>query len=477
MISLSKNKRIHFIGIGGGGMSAIARILLEMEYKVSGSDLKESISTIRLKDFGATIYYGHTEANLRLADVVVVSTAISHDNPEYAFAVAEKLPILHRAQMLGLLMDEFSHRISVCGTHGKTTTSSMITRILEFGGKKPTFLIGADLNDYGSNAMLGGLDYFVAESDESDGSFLHLSPSIGVFNNLEPEHMDYYKTWENVIAHFHKFMAGVVDRGGYMVINADEPALVDIATQFDRSKSRYFGIQTDASVRAVDLQFSPEGAHYTLMIDGKSAGEVYLKVHGVHNIYNALAATVVALNEGISVDTIKKSLFNFTGTKRRFQLIGEVNSISVYDDYGHHPTEIRVTLDGARRSLNRRIVCIFQPHRYTRTRDLLEVFPTSFEAAGLVVITEVYSANEQKIRGVSGRLIVDKMKANGFDNVMFVANKSMVASKLIPLLRPDDVVITMGAGDISSVGKEIVAQLKSSPKELRPVGDADSHTA
>jgi len=477
MMVLSKNKRIHFIGIGGSGMSAIARILLEMEYKVSGSDLKESISTIRLKDFGATIYYGHAESNLRLADVVVVSTAIAKDNPEYAYAIAEKLPILHRAQMLGLLMNEFAHKISVCGTHGKTTTSSMVTRILEFGGKKPTFLIGADLNDYGSNAILGGLDYFVAESDESDGSFLHLSPTIGVFNNLEPEHMDYYKTWENVVEHFRKFMDGLVTRDGVLMVNADEPALVEIAQEFDPKKVCYFGIHAEAMVRATDLQFSPEGAHFTLVIDGKPTGEVYLKVHGVHNVYNALAATSVALHEGISVDTIKKSLFNFTGTKRRFQLIGEVNSIAVYDDYGHHPTEIRVTLDGAKRSMNRRLVCIFQPHRYTRTRDLLEVFPTSFEAADLVVITEVYSANEQKIRGISGKLIVEKMKANGFSDVYFIANKSMVASKLIPMLRPNDVVITMGAGDISSVGKEIVAQLKSAAPESAVVEGTHSHPA
>lgn len=474
MISLSKNKKIHFIGIGGGGMSAIARILLEMGYRVSGSDLKETISTIRLKDYGATLYYGHDSSNLRLADVVVVSTAIAADNPEYAFAIQEKIPVLHRAQMLGLLMDQFCHKISICGTHGKTTTSSMVTRILEFADKKPTFLVGADLNDYGTNAKLGGSDYFVAESDESDGSFLHLGATIGLFNNLEAEHMDHYKTWENLVDHFKRFMAGVIARGGYMAVNADDPALVDIATQFERQHTRYFGIQNDAQVRAVDLQFSVEGAHFTLMVDGKSAGEVYLKVHGIHNIYNALAATTIALDEGISVDTIKKSLFNFTGTKRRFQLVGEVNGIAVYDDYGHHPTEIRVTLDGAKKSLNRRIVCVFQPHRYTRTRDLLEVFPLAFDAADVTVITEVYSANEQKIRGISGRLIVDKMKENGKESTCFISNKSLIAKKLMPMLQPDDVVITMGAGDISSVGKEIVAQLKLLQPRPEPVGEHHS---
>lgn len=465
------------MGIGGVGMSAIARILLEMGYRVSGSDLKESINTIRLKDFGATIFYGHDTSNLRLADLIVISTAISEDNPEYAFAVAEKIPIVHRAQMLGMLMSEFNHKISVCGTHGKTTTSSMMTRILEFGGKKPTFLVGADLNDYGSNAMLGERDYFVAESDESDGSFLHLDATIGIYNNLEAEHMDYYKTWDNLVDHFRRFMAGVIDRGGYMVVNADEPALCAIAAEFDAKHSHYFGIQNDAPVKAVDLQFSPEGAHFTLVVDGKSMGEVYLKVHGVHNVYNALAATVVALREGISVDIIKKSLFNFTGTKRRFQLVGEVNTISVYDDYGHHPTEIRVTLDGAKRSLNRRIICVFQPHRYTRTRDLLEVFPFSFDAASVTIITEVYSANEQKIRGISGKLIVEKMKANGYEMALFVANKSMVARKLLPLLQPNDVVITMGAGDITSVAKEIVAQLKSIHPLPESFGDDHSHSA
>lgn len=455
-------------------MSAVARILLEMGYKVSGSDLKESISTIRLKDFGATIYYGHEPSNLRRADVIVVSTAIAHDNPEYAHAVAEKIPILHRAQMLGLLMEEFGHKISVCGTHGKTTTSSMMTRILEFASKKPTFLVGADLNDYGSNAQLGNTDYFVAESDESDGSFLHLLPSIALFTNLEPEHMDYYRTWENVVDHFQRFMAGIVDRNGYLVINADDQALCDIASRFEPKFIRYYGIHQAAAVQATEIQYSTEGTHFTLVIDGKSVGEVYLKVHGKHNVYNSLAAITTALNENVSVDTIKKSLFNFTGTKRRFQLVGDVNHIAVYDDYGHHPTEIKATLEGAKNSLNRRIVCVFQPHRYTRTRDLLEVFPLSFSAADVVVITEVYSANEQKIRGISGKLIVEKMREAGFEHVCFVANKSMVASKLIPILQPNDVVITMGAGDISSVGKEIVAQLKTLQSD--PIGQGDAHS-
>ncbi len=474
-MGLNKKKVIHFIGIGGSGMSAIARILLEMGFKVSGSDLKESITTIRLKDFGATLFYGHQPENLRRADMVVVSTAISKDNPEYAYAVSEKIPMVHRAQMLGLVMKKFGQKISVCGTHGKTTTSSMATRLLAFADKTPTYVVGADLNDYGTNAQLGDMGYFVAESDESDGSFLHLEPNIALFTNLEAEHMDYYKTWANVVRHFTQFMEGVTSRGGYLVINADDTALSQISGQFPPRQVKRYGIDESAPVRATDIRFNPDGTHFSLWIDGNSVGDVYLKVHGRHNVYNALATITMGLNEGISIDTIKKSMFNFTGTKRRFQHIGTVDSISVFDDYGHHPTEIKTTLDGAKHSLNRRVVCIFQPHRYTRTRDLLEVFPASFDSASTVVITEVYSANEQKIVGISGQLIVDKMKERGFKDVMFIANKSLVASTILPMLQPEDVVITMGAGDISSVGKELIAQLKTH-HESTELGASHSHT-
>ena len=457
---ISQSKTIYFIGIGGAGMSALAKLLLEMGYKVAGSDVKESVSTIRLKDIGAIIHYPQDPKNLRLADVVVVSTAIAEDNPEYAHARSEKLPIMHRAEMLGYIMTQFKTNISVCGTHGKTTTSSMVTRVLEFGNGKPTFVIGADLHDYGVNARLGERSYLVAESDESDGSFLKLAPTVAILNNLEAEHMDYYHTWENLVSHFNTFAQGVIERKGMIIANKDDEALRGVLAPLDPLHIRYFGINAPASVSASGIQHDADGIQFQLHVDGNAHGCVTLKVHGLHNVYNALAAITLGVHEGIAIPTIIDSLGHFSGTKRRFQLIGESQNIRVYDDYGHHPTEVNTTLSGVKLALGRRIICIFQPHRYTRTRDQMTTFPTAFQSADHVIITEVYAANEPKIRGISGKLLADKIKGTGQNGVEFIANKSMIAAKLVPQLRPGDVVITMGAGDIATVGKELLAQLK-----------------
>ena len=460
-MEISKHKTLHFIGIGGAGMSAIATVALEMGYSVTGSDLKESISTIRLKDLGAKIFFGNKPANLREADVVIVSTAIPDDNPEYAHAKQEKMVILRRAEMLDVLMRHFQRRISVAGTHGKTTTSSMVAKALMDNGKKPTYLVGADLRDLGGNAGLGTSDYFVAESDESDGSFLYLHPNVGIITNIETDHLDYYKDFDNIKFHFQKFMQGIRDRQGYLIINRDDPVLVELAKPFEEHVI-YYGIHTKAEVMATKIVHTPEGSNFTLKINGRDKGEVYLQVYGQHNVSNCLSVIALGIKENISLEGIKKSLFGFSGAKRRFQWIGQENGIDVYDDYGHHPTEIYTTLDGAKRSFpERRVICIFQPHRYTRTRDLLESFPDAFQAADMTIITEVYSANEEKIAKISGRLIVDKVKAKFAAEARFIAKKSDIPKTLVPLLRPGDLVITMGAGDIHTVAKELVAQLKT----------------
>ncbi len=459
-MQISQSKTIYFIGIGGAGMSALAKLLIEMGHKVAGSDLKESVTTIRLKDIGATIYYPQHPANLRLADIIVYSTAISEDNPEYRHAKSEKMVMMHRAEMLNYIMEQFRTKISICGTHGKTTTSSMVTRVLECGQCKPTFVIGADLNDYGSNANLGERTYFVAESDESDGSFLHLHPNVAILTNLEPEHMDYYQSWETLTHYFKQFSQGVLDRDGYLIVNKDDAALLELVAPMDPLRIRYFGINSPASVSASDIQHTPDGVQFKLYVDGNMCGTVQLKVHGIHNVYNALAAATLGVAESVSIGAIKDSLAQFSGTKRRFQLMGDVHGIRVYDDYGHHPTEVATTLAGAKLALGARLICVFQPHRYTRTRDQMDVFPDAFESADYVVITEVYAANEPKIKGISGKVMVDKMRDRGMNHVEFIANKSMVAAKLLPQLQQGDVVITMGAGDISTVGKEILAQLR-----------------
>ncbi len=460
-MDITPNKVIHFIGIGGAGMSAIARILLEKNYQVTGSDLKENANTIRLRDCGAEIFLGHDPSNLRRADIIVVSTAIPEENPEYNLALQEKRPILRRAEMLEFLMNQFPKKIAVAGTHGKTTTTAMVTRVLESANMHPTYLIGAELGDYGGNAALGTGPYFVAESDESDGSFLCLHPNISIVNNIEPEHLEYFKNFENVVDHFTKFMKGTLDRDGVLIVNFDDPQIRKIVSKFDDSAIFSFSIQTPSRVMAKDISHLPDGTRFTLIIDGDNHGEVFLRVFGLHNVYNSLAAISLGLCERLSLDFVKKGLFEFHGTKRRFQFIGDHAGIQIFDDYAHHPTEIRTTLEGAKKSLNRRLVCVFQPHRYTRTRDLLEVFPQSFDAADLVVITEVYSAHEKKIAGISGKLIVDRISGKKKSDVLFISKKSEIAFKIMPYLKEGDVVVTMGAGDIHTVGKEIYSRLKA----------------
>jgi len=457
---IPKHKTIHFIGIGGVGMSGLARILLAQGYKVSGTDMKETIQTIRLRDLGATLFYGHDAANLRLADIVVVSSAIDTQNPELAYAIAEHIPVIKRGELLGILMQSFKTRIAVCGTHGKTTTSAMTSRVLDMCGKMPTFVIGADVHDYGINAVLGEPDFFVAESDESDGSFLYQEPSVGLFTNLEQEHMEHYGSLENLKDHFLRFMEGIVSRDGILVINADDPILHELGQQFPSTSVQWYGCQEHLSCRASDIEHTPEGVRFQLFLNQENQGLVQLTLMGTHQVYNSLAVIAMAHRLNLSLSDVKKGLLQFSGTKRRCQLVGETSGISVYDDYAHHPTEIRVTLDALKLSMKRRLICVFQPHRYSRTKDLLPQFPSSFGSADITFITEIYSVNETKTRGLSGKLIVEKMKDLGIKDAFFVPKKSDLARKLIPLLLPGDVVVMMGAGDISSVGKELVAQLR-----------------
>ncbi len=459
-MSISKYKTLYFIGIGGAGMSAIAHVALQKGYTVAGSDLKETITTMRLKDLGATIYIGQKASHLRKADVVVVSTAIPKDNPEYAHAIQEKLPILKRAQMLDVLMNDCEKRISVAGTHGKTTTSSMAAKLLVDADKNPTFLVGADIKGMGSNAGLGTDDYFVAESDESDGSFLDLHPNIGIITNVEADHLDFYKDLSMIMDYFKTFMDGIVKRKGYLILNGDDANLRELGKAVD-TRVLWYGLSEQVPIRATNLVSTEEGIRFSLILDGQPAGDVDLQIFGTHNVYNALSVIAFGLQEGIPLETIKKSLYGFQGTKRRFQKIGEEQGISVYDDYGHHPTEIQTTLEGAKKSFpNKRLICIFQPHRYTRTRDLIDSFPDAFTSADMTVITEVYAANEKKIEHISGEVIVDKIIERHKQDALFVSKKSDIPKLLLPKLKAGDFIITMGAGDIHTVAKEIVTQLK-----------------
>jgi len=421
------NKTLHFIGIGGSGMSPIARIFLQKGFRVTGSDLKENWNTLTLKEEGAKIYFGHHPSNLREAHVVVVSTAIPQDNVEYQAAKDRLLPLIRRAEALDILMNHYSKKIAIAGTHGKTTTTSMITRVLEANQKTPTYLIGSELMDYGGHSGLGNGEYIVAESDESDGSFLCLHPNIAVVTNIEAEHMEYFKNMENTRVHFRTFMESVLNTRGYVIVNKDDKEILSLAESFPVDQVHYFSIKQESPVMAKGLRETETGIVFKLLVNGCEEGEVDLKVYGQHNVYNALAAIAFGLRENLELDRIKKGLSQFLGTKRRFQLIGQHNTISIFDDYGHHPTEIKTTLEAAKKSFNKRIICIFQPHRYTRTRDLLEWFPHSFSFADKVVITEIYSAHEPKIDGISGKIIVSPL-AGGLSSPYFSGSSSPLLS-------------------------------------------------
>ncbi len=464
---LSRQSLIHFVGIGGSGMSAIARICLAQGYRVSGSDIKESVNTIRLKDLGAKIFYKHTASNVRAVDLVVVSGAIDADNDEITGAQQNGIPVWRRAEMLAELMAGFTHKISVAGTHGKTSTTSMVTAILDAAQEHPTYLIGADMNDFGGNAALGSGPYFVAESDESDGSFLDLVPNVGIITNIEAEHMNYFGDLDNLLDHFQRFAEGIFERDGYVVVNMDDGYLSQMARQWDSSKWVGFGLRNPAELGAENIQFHKTGVSFDLLVNGEVKQNIKLKVYGQHNVYNALAAAGVGLREGLDLKTIAEGLEKFSGTRRRFQLIGQVQDITVMDDYGHHPTEIKATLSGARNSMNCRIVCVFQPHRYTRTQYFMDDFAGAFESADVVVITPIYAANEPAIPGVTSEKLGKLVQAQHSGKVISCRQKSQVYTHLLAEIKPGDLVITMGAGDIHTVAKELVARLKIEAGESR----------
>ena len=465
MIDITPQKRIHFLGIGGCGMSAIAKLLLKLNYKVSGTDMKESTTTIRLRDEGARIFIGHSVSNVREADVIVVSTAISEDNEEYQAALDAQLPILHRSEMLNFIMSHYSHKISVAGTHGKTTTSGLTSCLFWQQKQKPTFIVGSDVPTLGTNADLGHSNYVIAESDESDGSFLNLEPTVAILLNLEEEHMNYYKTKETLIDHFKTFMSGVIDRGGYLIVNAADENLMALASTFPEKKILTYALTGEADVVAEDIAYHSWGTSFKAIQSNGETAELKTQLFGAHNVENALAAYLCGVKELLTPTEIKNGLYAFTGTKRRMQHIGTVNDVSVYDDYGHHPTEVSTTLKGLKDCLQRPITCIFQPHRYSRTQDLLDEFASCFDAADTVIITEVFAANETPIPGISGQALVDKMHAKGLKSCEFIAKKSDIPPALLSRLNPNDIVITMGAGDVHIVAKELVTRLKKDDQQ------------
>lgn len=469
-IDLDKSQKIHFIGVGGIGMSAIAKILLEKKYNISGSDLKESINTIRLKDLGATIFYEHDASNIRDADLVVVSSAINDDNVEVIAAKNKGISIIKRAEMLALIMPDSNKKIAITGTHGKTTTTSMLTKVFKVCGEDPTFVVGGNLSEteITGNAGMGSGKYFIFEADESDGSFLFLKPTIAVITSIEAEHMNYFGTMKRVKEAYLSF-AKLVPKGSYIVINYDYEFCRELMKELQGIKIITYGLHENAEYRPINQRYHEKGSWYEVVKGNKILGAVKLRVPGEHNIINSLAAIAISNEEGLRFSRVANALERFIGAKRRFQLIGKANGVLFFDDYAHHPTEIKATLKAAKAGWGRRVICIFQPHRFTRTQHLTEEFGESFGDADHVIISEIFSAGEEPIKNISGKNIVEVIEKRTKKTPVYFPRKDEIAEYLVSIIQKGDIVITMGAGDIHTVGKEIYQRLKQRQEKEKKV--------
>ena len=456
----SSIKKIHFVGIGGIGMSGIAEILLDQGFSVSGSDKGLSEVTEHLQKLGAAVYEGHKIKNVAGdVDVLVYSSAVPPDNPEILEAQRRKIPVIRRAEMLAEVM-RLKYGIGIAGTHGKTTTTSMISLVLLEGGLDPTVIVGGKLSGLGgTNARLGHGDFIVVEADEFDRSFLSLTPTIAVLTTLETDHLDCYRDLEDIKGAFIQF-ASKVPFYGFVVLCLDEPALLDIMSQLSRKKIITYGLNPQADVQAVDVHHKDNTSTFMVVRGGSDLGEVTLQVPGKHNVQNSLAAITAGLELGVPFDKVKRGIEKFAGVYRRWEKKGEVAGMTLYDDYAHHPTECRATLAGAKAGWRRRVVCVFQPHLYTRTRDFYEEFGKSFLLSDVLVVTDVYPAREEPIQGITGELIVDAAKRFGHKDVHYVPDKKQVPGYLKSIVKSGDIVITMGAGDIWKYGEEFLKQLK-----------------
>lgn len=448
-----KVKNIHFVGIGGIGMSGIAEVLLNTGYTISGSDLNETDLTKRLASLGAKIFYGHRASNLEEADVVVTSTAVKKDNPEVLASHQRNIPVIPRAEMLAeLLKMKFS--IAVSGSHGKTTTTSMIAMILAHGDLDPTMVIGGKLACIGSNARLGDGEYIVAEADESDGSFLRLSPSISVITNIDREHLDYYRNIEEIKEAFLQF-ANIVPFYGSTILCVDDENIVEILPEIKRRVITY-GLSAQSDYQARDIYFEGSSSSFALYYRGDFLGDISLNVPGLFNVYNSMAAIAVALELDMDFPKIREGIKSYVGVQRRLEIKGKVSGITVIDDYGHHPTEIRATLAAAKQVWDKRIIVVFQPHRYTRTKALFDDFLTSFPDADILILTDIYAASENKIEGVHASGLCEGIKSRGQNDVIYMPSFDRIVDHLLAIAEPTDVIITLGAGDVWKIGEDFL---------------------
>ncbi len=471
----AKIQRIHFVGIGGIGMSGIAEVLLNLGYKVSGSDLKASATTHRLGSLGAITFEGHCAENVLGADVVVTSSAIAADNSEVTTARALHIPVIRRAEMLAELM-RLKYGIAVAGMHGKTTTTSMVAAVLAAGGLDPTVVVGGRVDAMGSNARLGKSQYLVAEADESDRTFLKLSPILAVVTNIDREHMDCYRDMHDVEQTFLEFMDRVPFYGMIVACN-DNDDLRRLLPAVHRRTMTY-GLRGDSDFHISEVHSSAGGgdqlalSSFCVSYRGKDLGQFHLRVPGEHNVRNATAAIAVGVGVDIPIDAIRRGLQQFNGVDRRFQLKGRVNGITVIDDYGHHPTEIRATLAAARQCGFQKVHVIFQPHRYTRTQRLVDEFATAFGDADSVQVLDIYAASEAPIEGVTGESLTQRINAAGGARAQYAGSFADAVSFATEQAAPGDMIVTLGAGNVSQLAPQLLEALKSRAEqaetEVRP---------
>ncbi len=451
-------KKVHFVGIGGIGMSGIAEILVNQGFEVSGSDKALSEVTDRLESIGIKVYEGHSPENLKDADVLVYSSAVQIDNPEVQAAIERKIPIIKRSEMLAETM-RMKYGIGIAGTHGKTTTTSMVGLTLTEGGIDPTIIVGGKLSGLGgTNARLGNGEFIVVEADEFDRTFLKLTPTIAAITTLESEHLDTYKDLDDIKSAFVEF-ANKVPFYGFVALCLDEPALQDILPQINKKIITY-GLTAQADVRATDIISSGFKTTYKVRYFNQELGELTLKIPGKHNVLNSLVAVIIGKELGVDFEIIKRALESFSGVYRRFEVKYD-KEILVVDDYAHHPTETSATLKGIRDGWDRRLVVVFQPHLYSRTRDFYQEFGRSFLNTDVFICTDVYPARELPIEGVSGEMIANVTKKFGHKNVHYIADKKNIPALLNDIKKDGDIIVTMGAGDIWKYGEEFVGMLKS----------------
>ncbi len=442
-------------------MSGIAEILLDQGFKVSGSDRSLSEVTERLQKLGACIFEGHRGENIAQdVDTVVYSSAVQPDNPEILEAQKRTIPIVRRAEMLAEVM-RLKYGIGIAGTHGKTTTTSMTSLVLMEGGLDPTVIVGGKLSGLGgTNARLGRGEFIVVEADEYDRSFLSITPTIAILTTLETDHLDCYRDLEDIKSAFIQF-ASKVPFYGFIVLCLDEPALLDILPHLSKKKIVTYGLNPQADIQAVDIRHKDNSTTYTLVRNNQELGTIMLQVPGIHNVQNSLGAITVALELGVPFKKIKDGIEKFAGVYRRWEKKGEVDNIALYDDYAHHPTECRATLSGVKSGWRRRVICVFQPHLYSRTRDFYEDFGKSFLLSDVLIVTDIYPAREEPIQGVNGELIVNAAKQYGHKDVHYIPDKKNVPTFLKSIVKSGDIVITMGAGDIWKYGEEFLSQIQT----------------